>query len=172
MVDPVNIVVYITWWMSRLLNDKLCWMMSDFWIANWNMFIDDTSFNWSCQKILDVGKTRRILVTGGASANNRILQIISDVFNAPVYIQVLLFADDISLCNMSPKNGIFCNLISSNNFYSMKRQTQLHLVAVIVLYTYTLEEKNIKIMQKLCLKLKVTQAARLAMLIRNHRLLP
>ena len=39
--------------------------------------------------VSDVGKTRRILVTGGASANDRILQIISDVFNAPVYIQVM-----------------------------------------------------------------------------------
>ena len=38
---------------------------------------------------VDVGKSRRILVTGGASANDRILQIISDVFNAPVYIQVI-----------------------------------------------------------------------------------
>ena len=54
----------------------------------------------------------------------------------------------------------------------MKRQTQLRVVDVIVLYAYTLEEKNIKIMQKLCLKLKVTQATRLAMLIRNRRLLP
>ena len=42
-------------------------------------------FTW----FLDVGKSRRILVTGGASANDRILQIISDVFNAPVYIQVI-----------------------------------------------------------------------------------
>lgn len=29
----------------------------------------------------------RILATGGASANKSILQVVSDVFNAPVYIQ-------------------------------------------------------------------------------------
>ena len=48
-------------------------------------FISYILFTW----YLDVGKSRRILVTGGASANDRILQIISDVFNAPVYIQVI-----------------------------------------------------------------------------------
>lgn len=33
------------------------------------------------------GEDTRILATGGASANKSILQVISDVFNAPVYIQ-------------------------------------------------------------------------------------
>lgn len=33
------------------------------------------------------GENTRILATGGASANTSILQVISDVFNAPVYIQ-------------------------------------------------------------------------------------
>lgn len=40
----------------------------------------------------DMGHTcaekRRILATGGASTNNAILQVLSDVFNLPVYIQV------------------------------------------------------------------------------------
>jgi xylulokinase len=31
------------------------------------------------------------LATGGASANKAILQVLSDVFNAPVYLQVLYF---------------------------------------------------------------------------------
>lgn len=34
------------------------------------------------------GENTRILATGGASANKAILQVMSDVFNAPVYIQV------------------------------------------------------------------------------------
>jgi hypothetical protein len=34
------------------------------------------------------GKDTRILVCGGASANDAILQIISDIFNAPVYTKV------------------------------------------------------------------------------------
>ncbi|XP_041459562.1 xylulose kinase-like isoform X1 [Lytechinus variegatus] len=34
----------------------------------------------------DIGGDTRVLVTGGASANQAILQVISDVFNAPVYI--------------------------------------------------------------------------------------
>lgn len=33
------------------------------------------------------GEDTRILATGGASANKSILQVVSDVFNAPVYIQ-------------------------------------------------------------------------------------
>lgn len=33
------------------------------------------------------GETTRILATGGASANKSILQVMADVFNAPVYIQ-------------------------------------------------------------------------------------
>lgn len=33
------------------------------------------------------GENTRILATGGASANEAILQVISDVFNAPAYIQ-------------------------------------------------------------------------------------
>lgn len=33
------------------------------------------------------GEETRILATGGASANKAILQVIADVFNAPVYIQ-------------------------------------------------------------------------------------
>lgn len=33
------------------------------------------------------GEDTRILATGGASANEAILQVVSDVFNAPVYIQ-------------------------------------------------------------------------------------
>ena len=33
------------------------------------------------------GENTRILSTGGASANNSILQVVSDVFNAPVYTQ-------------------------------------------------------------------------------------
>lgn len=33
------------------------------------------------------GEDTRILATGGASANKSILQVASDVFNAPVYIQ-------------------------------------------------------------------------------------
>lgn len=34
------------------------------------------------------GEDTRILATGGASANKSILQVLSDVFNAPVYTQV------------------------------------------------------------------------------------
>lgn len=33
------------------------------------------------------GDNTRILITGGASANKSILRVVSDVFNAPVYIQ-------------------------------------------------------------------------------------
>lgn len=33
------------------------------------------------------GETTRILATGGSSANKSILQVMADVFNAPVYIQ-------------------------------------------------------------------------------------
>lgn len=33
------------------------------------------------------GENTRILATGGASANKAILQVLADVFNAPVYIQ-------------------------------------------------------------------------------------
>lgn len=33
------------------------------------------------------GEDTRILATGGASANKAILQVVSDVFNSPVYIQ-------------------------------------------------------------------------------------
>lgn len=33
------------------------------------------------------GENTRILCTGGASANKSILQVVADVFNAPVYIQ-------------------------------------------------------------------------------------
>lgn len=33
------------------------------------------------------GEDTRIIATGGASANKSILQVISDVFNAPVYMQ-------------------------------------------------------------------------------------
>lgn len=33
------------------------------------------------------GKTSKVLVTGGASANKSIIQVLADVFNAPVYIQ-------------------------------------------------------------------------------------
>lgn len=33
------------------------------------------------------GEDTRILATGGASANKAILQVMADVFNAPVYIQ-------------------------------------------------------------------------------------
>lgn len=33
------------------------------------------------------GEDTRILATGGASANKAILQVVADVFNAPVYIQ-------------------------------------------------------------------------------------
>lgn len=33
------------------------------------------------------GEDTRILATGGASANKAILQVLADVFNAPVYIQ-------------------------------------------------------------------------------------
>lgn len=33
------------------------------------------------------GENTRILATGGASVNKAILQVIADVFNAPVYIQ-------------------------------------------------------------------------------------
>lgn len=35
-----------------------------------------------------LGPHTRILVTGGGSVNNSILQIMADVFNAPVYTQV------------------------------------------------------------------------------------
>lgn len=34
------------------------------------------------------GSQTNILVTGGASVNKSILQVIADVFNAPVYTQV------------------------------------------------------------------------------------
>lgn len=44
----------------------------------------------------------RIIATGGASNNNTILQILSDVFNAPVYTQVstsiFLYFSDVYLC--------------------------------------------------------------------------
>lgn len=33
------------------------------------------------------GEDTRILTTGGASENKSILQVVSDVFNAPVYVQ-------------------------------------------------------------------------------------
>lgn len=33
----------------------------------------------------------RIIATGGASANKTILQILSDIFNTPVYTQVCIF---------------------------------------------------------------------------------
>lgn len=36
------------------------------------------------------GEETKIIATGGASVNKSILQVISDVFNAPVYIQVRL----------------------------------------------------------------------------------
>lgn len=35
-----------------------------------------------------VGQGTKILATGGASKNKAILQVLSDVFNSPVYIQV------------------------------------------------------------------------------------
>ncbi|CAH1772662.1 unnamed protein product [Owenia fusiformis] len=35
----------------------------------------------------NIGPTTRVLATGGASSNQAMLQVISDVFNAPVYIQ-------------------------------------------------------------------------------------
>lgn len=35
------------------------------------------------------GKDTKIIATGGASVNKSILQVIADVFNAPVYIQVI-----------------------------------------------------------------------------------
>lgn len=38
-----------------------------------------------------LGKNTKILATGGASKNKSILQIIADVFNAPVYTQVILY---------------------------------------------------------------------------------
>lgn len=34
------------------------------------------------------GNETKIIATGGASVNKSILQVISDVFNAPVYVQV------------------------------------------------------------------------------------
>lgn len=37
---------------------------------------------------LHINKDTKILATGGASINKSILQVMSDVFNAPVYIQV------------------------------------------------------------------------------------
>ncbi len=33
-------------------------------------------------------ESTRILVTGGASVNKAILQVVADIFNAPVYVQV------------------------------------------------------------------------------------
>ncbi|XP_023239950.1 xylulose kinase-like [Centruroides sculpturatus] len=33
------------------------------------------------------GKSSRVLVTGGASANKSIIQVLADVFNTPVYVQ-------------------------------------------------------------------------------------
>lgn len=33
----------------------------------------------------------RIIATGGASTNNTILQILSDIFNTPVYTQVCIY---------------------------------------------------------------------------------
>lgn len=35
-----------------------------------------------------IDKNTKILATGGASINTSILQVMSDVFNAPVYVQV------------------------------------------------------------------------------------
>lgn len=35
-----------------------------------------------------VGPNTRIIATGGASANKAILQVLSDVFNSPVYVSV------------------------------------------------------------------------------------
>ncbi|CAG7732331.1 unnamed protein product [Allacma fusca] len=40
----------------------------------------------------------RILATGGASSNHIILQVLSDVFNAPVYIQKSVNAADLGAC--------------------------------------------------------------------------
>ena len=37
-------------------------------------------------------KGTRILVCGGASANDTILQVISDIFNAPVFTKVRTYA--------------------------------------------------------------------------------
>lgn len=37
------------------------------------------------------GEETKIIATGGASVNQSILQVIADVFNAPVYIQVCIF---------------------------------------------------------------------------------
>lgn len=37
---------------------------------------------------LQINKNSKILATGGASINTSILQVMSDVFNAPVYVQV------------------------------------------------------------------------------------
>ena len=34
------------------------------------------------------GSTTRIIATGGTSVNKSILQVLSDVFNSPVYISV------------------------------------------------------------------------------------
>lgn len=34
------------------------------------------------------GKGTKILATGGASQNKAVLQVLSDVFNSPVYVQV------------------------------------------------------------------------------------
>lgn len=39
-----------------------------------------------CFMSLVLGKDTRILATGGASSNSAILQILSDVFQAPVFI--------------------------------------------------------------------------------------
>lgn len=35
-----------------------------------------------------INESTKILATGGASVNKSILQVMSDVFNAPVYVQV------------------------------------------------------------------------------------
>lgn len=39
------------------------------------------------------GTETKIIATGGASVNTSILQVIADVFNAPVYIQASVFFD-------------------------------------------------------------------------------
>ncbi|RDD37305.1 Xylulose kinase [Trichoplax sp. H2] len=35
----------------------------------------------------DIGKCNRIIATGGASSNKALLQVLSDIFNKPIYVQ-------------------------------------------------------------------------------------
>ena len=111
-----------------------------------------------CNKCIfsDAIVSRRILVTGGASANDKILQIISDVFNAPVYIQVR----EISVNYITPNtvqiylenNYIGISLENLNKyipvFFSKIQPTLQHWEVATVPYMYIWVVKKEAVFQK------------------------